>query len=357
MPFNLSEVDLGLGREHERTVDLVSHAAFHLDELLPMANGLARRGLRPRLLLVEATPGVLKRARSQHRRYQRSLAHLRGLGYGADTTTWSSDKLGAADALVVMNDWGPCRELVDATRAAGGISFGKIEGAQDFDDVDTGKDRNAYRVVDVVFCQGQNDFDGMHGADREIVGNSRLEQLLAGPVRSSASGPAVINSNFSYGQLAEHRSMWLRGTYAACSAAGVDCRVSRHPADLGFIPPWKTTRARIETAILTAPALISRFSSVCFEALAQGIPLAYFNPHGEQAPPFTKPQGAFEVLRSEADLGEFLMAAHDLEAEAVRSQAQPFLGRQIDVGNEPAGERAAAVIANRVLGSSPAVEL
>ena len=352
MPFNLSEVKLGLGRDHKPTVDLVSHAAFHLDELVPIAEALARRGLRPRLLLVEATAGMLQRVRSQHRRYRRSLSHLGSLGYDATTTTWASDKLKPSDAIVVMNDWGPCRELVDATRAAGGLSFGKIEGAQDFDDVDTGQERNAYRAVDVVFCQGQNYFDGMVGTDRQIVGNSRLERLLGGPVRSSNSGPAVINSNFSYGQLSDQRSAWLRGTYSACSDANMSYRVSRHPADLGFIPPWKTTGGRIEESILTAPVLISRFSTVCFEALAQGIPLAYFNPHGEQARPFTAPQGAFEILQSQAALREFLMTVHDLDPLTVRAQAQGFLRQQVDIGSEPPGERAASVIANRLLGRS-----
>lgn len=351
MPFNLSEVELGLGRDDEPTVGLVSHAAFHLDELVPIAEGLARRGLRPRLLLVEATPGALKRVRSQYRRYLRSLSHLSSLGYDTSTKTRASDKLEPSDAIVVMNDWGPCRELVDATRAAGGISFGKIEGAQDFDDVDTGQERNAYRAVDVVFCQGQNDFDGMKGTDRQIVGNSRLERLLLKPVRSTNSGAGVINSNFSYGQLSEHRGAWLRETYSACSAVNMSYRVSRHPADLGFIPPWKTTRGRIEASILDAPVLISRFSTVCFEALAQGIPLAYFNPHGEQARPFTEPLGAFEILRSEAELREFLTTVHDLDPLTVRARAQDFLGQQLDIGRESPGERAASVIASRLLGS------
>jgi len=348
MPFNLSEVDLGLGSGHGPTVSLVSHAAFHLDELVPIAEALDGKGLRPRLLLVEATPGVLKALRSQHRRYRRSLRHLGSLGHTAKIRTWSSDELEPSDAIVVMNDWGPCRELVDLIRATGGISFGKIEGAQDFDDVDTGQDRNAYRAVDVVLCQGQNDFDGMAGTDRQIVGNSRIERVLLGPVRPASSGPAVINSNFSYGQLREHRAAWLRGTYGACTAADMDYRVSRHPADLGFIPPWKTLGGRIEVSIQTAPVLISRFSSVCFEALAQGVPLAYFNPHGEQAHPFTDPQGAFEVLRSQAELEAFLRTVHDLDPLTVRARAQDFLRQQVDIGSEPPGERAAGVIADRL---------
>lgn len=351
MTFHLSEIDLGLPVAPGPTVSLASHAAFHLDELVPIAVALARRGLRPRLFLVEATPGLLRPLRSQHRRYRGSLTHLRSLGHNPQPRTWVSDELEPSDALVVMNDWGPCRELVDATRAAGGISFGKIEGAQDFDDVDTGRQRNAYRAVDVVLCQGRNDFDGMSGTERHVVGNSRLEALLTGPVRNSSAGPAIINSNFSYGQLSEHRATWLRGAYEACAAAHVDYRVSRHPADLGYIPPWKMTRRRIESAIVEASALISRFSTVCFEALAQGIPLAYFNPHGEQAGPFNEPDGAFEVLRSRTELAAFLASVHELDAHEVRDRAKRFLDRQVDVGAQPAGERAAAVIAAKVLGS------
>lgn len=351
MPFALSEIELGLGEGHAPRVNLVSHASFHLDELLPIAEGLAARGLRPRLLLVEATAGALKWARSQHRRYRRSLTHLASLGYEPQSRrSLASDEIDPTDALVVMNDWGPCRELVDATRAAGGVSFGKIEGAQDFDDVDTGRERHAYRAVDVVLCQGPNDFDGMAGADREVVGNSRLEALLAGPVRSTASGPAIINSNFSYGQLREHRNAWLHSAYDACSSADLGYKVSRHPADLGFIPPLRTTRIRIEQAILSAPVLISRFSTVCFEALAQGVPLAYFNPHGERARPFAEPMGAYEILDSEAELRDFLATVGELDPSGVRAAAQQFLARQVDIADEPAGERAATVIAARIGG-------
>ena len=43
-----------------------------------------------------------------------------------------------AAGLVVLNDWGYARPLVEACNDAGVPTFAKVEGVQDFDDIDTG---------------------------------------------------------------------------------------------------------------------------------------------------------------------------------------------------------------------------
>ena len=101
-------------------------------------------------------------------------------------------------AAVMLNDWGPTNDLIDVARSRGVPTFAKVEGVQDFDDVDTGRVRKPYRWADIVLCQGQNDVRALKGATTHMVGSSRLEPIALGPEREFCGAPhVVVNSNFT----------------------------------------------------------------------------------------------------------------------------------------------------------------
>ena len=77
--------------------------------------------------------------------------------------------------------------------------------------------------------------------------------------------------------------------------------------------------------ITRAGVLVSRFSTVPFEAMARGVPFIYHNPHGERVPTFTDPQGAFPVTTSAEELADALRALPDWKVR-YRDRSEKFFG-------------------------------
>jgi glycosyltransferase involved in cell wall biosynthesis len=94
--------------------------------------------------------------------------------------------------------------------------------------------------------------------------------------------------------------------------------------------------------------LVSRFSTVPFEAIARGIPFVYHNPHGERVPTFTDPAGAFLVSRSSNELAVAFTTALSWR-DWYRDRAEKFFRRQVDVDDDrPSEVRAADVIVEEI---------
>jgi len=291
----------------------------------------------------------MRRLRSAHRRYERSVNQAAGWGLGTADEVIGEELSGLA-ALVVMTDWETTRGTIDHARSQGALIVGRVEGAQDFGDADTGKDRRPYRYVDIVLCQGANDAAALADTTSVVVGNSRLQSILDGPVNTTRSGPIVVNSNFSYDVLSDAQGPWLDDVLASCRSSGLPFVVSRHPADRGSIPRRHLTSVPAEELLWTAPMLITRFSSLGFESLARGVPVVYHNPHNEQTAPFDDlAPGVAASLAMTTDRPSLQAAIRSFSSDAisaatVRERGLVILDRQIDRGERLPHERAADAI-------------
>ena len=89
--------------------------------------------------------------------------------------------------MVVLNDWARLSEVVKSASDAGVPTFAKVEGVQDFDDVDTGRERRPYRAAAVILGQGQNDADALtdKGLGRR---EHRLERIWPVQLHPEATG-------------------------------------------------------------------------------------------------------------------------------------------------------------------------
>ena len=97
-----------------------------------------------------------------------------------------------------------------------------------------------------------------------------------------------------------------------------------------------------------ASALISRFSTVPFEAMARGVPFVYHNPHGERVPTFHDPNGAFEVTTSASELVHALGRTRAWQDD-YRGRCAKFFLSQVDVApSRPSAQRAAEAIDARL---------
>ncbi len=309
-------------------------AAYHGRELGAIADALLDLGHHSTFLVEETSVEAIDPMLGDHPRI------LAAAGYDRFA-------IGAFDAFVAMNDWGePSRAIYHLARVRNVPSFAKVEGVQDFTDVDTGRIRLPYLAADHVLVQGQNDIDALDRKHLHVVGNSNMELAWRqGPTTGPRNGEVVINSNFTYGVLTDKRNQFLAEAVEAISALGLEPVISQHPADRalpGEYASLRTSRS-MSDMLPVCEAVITRFSTVPFESIAYGTPFIYFNPHFEKVPTFASPDVAFEHVHTVEDLCVAIRQAIDQRSD-YRSRAEPYFRAQIDMTDTPSAVRSAAVI-------------
>jgi hypothetical protein len=316
-------------------VVLAPLASYHTVELFPLAAELAVAGVDsvvvvPEPWIAELAPAILGTDLPVH-----VLPAPGG---------WLAD----AAAVVVMNDWDADLGAIVRTAQGYGVpTIAKVEGAQDFHDVDVPIDRQAYRHADLILCQGQNDVDALPGIATAVVGSTRLERILAAPPRPVPAHPlVVINVNFTFGVLEDARDRFIETALEGCRLAGIDAVISVHPHQRGDLAGLPLADEPMSRLLGRASILVSRFSTVPFEAMAAGVPFVYHNPHGERVPTFAGGDDAYERSNDASSLAAAIAATLPSVGNA-RDRAAAFFARQVDIDPATPSERraAAAVLA------------
>ena len=95
----------------------------------------------------------------------------------------------------------------------------------------------------------------------------------------------MINSNFTYGIFEEVRDQWINNVVDICQENNIDFFISKHPRDNGvFRSDFEVLESgafQVNDQIRRSTILISRFSTLIYEALCMGRRAIYYNPHQE----------------------------------------------------------------------------
>ncbi len=318
-----------ISSDSPETVLLVPAADYHLDEIVPLADELNKRGLATRIAVGDSP-------------WQRTRP---GMSWYPDLEVFElpePDTVAKEISLVMtMKDTGSMTDWVTDVRRLGVPVIGKVEGAQDFWDADTPEDRRPYRNLDLVLCQGQFDAEALSDRETAIVGSSRLERLCWAPPTTPPDEPlALINLNFVYGVRTSDRRLWLETAIEGCDLAGIPYVVSVHPAEKSKLGPHMT-RVSASSLLPHSSVLISRFSTMPLEAMAMGVPFIYHNPHGEMVKTFLKPHRSFATTDKPTKLRTAII---DLISERLTfdRRSSSFLTEFVSIESEQtSGERAA----------------
>lgn len=220
----------------------------------------------------------------------------------------------APKQVVVFNDWEPIvRAMCHVCYITGVRTLAIVEGIQDYDDADTGRKREAYKCADTVVLPGIFDRKYFKNPRQKVIVGAvpRIAELWKQPSKEPKSCPAkkvLINSNFSYGVLEEHRDAWVRMAVEAVLSAGFVPVISRHPADMGSEHLEYQTTLDFYSALEDCDATIQRFASGILESMARRKPVVYFNPHNEMVDKFKDSRGAYERAASAAELTGLLQS-------------------------------------------------
>jgi hypothetical protein len=141
---------------------------------------------------------------------------------------------------------------------------------------------------------------------------------------------AVINLNFVYGVRTADRRLWLESAIEGCELAGIPYIISMHPAERAILASDRATTISASRLLTRASVLISRFSTVPFEAIARGVPFVYHNPHGETVKTFADPMGAFDITKDASSLSNAIGSGLPQGAD-LRRASEKFFGSHVDI--------------------------
>ncbi len=318
----------------ERPFLILPSAAYHTDELVDLVPELRRRGFTPFAMINDT-------------RWETTGSAMARVDVPIVDALEPGPWLERLSGLLTFNDWGEyyaayVRHLSNMPVP----TFAKVEGVQDWNDVDTGRSRNAYLSADVVMCQGDNDVAALTGrrGNLEIVGSDRLERIWNDPLPRDGDPSVVANVNFTYGVLTEHRDLWVSTTIEAADRVDLPLTLSMHPSETARYPDRAATDP-LRHLLTVDSIFVSRFSTAIYEGMARGCVCIYYNPHGERVETFQNPEGAFFTAGTMAELEDALRTARTIGRDEAKERAAAFFARQVSmVPGRSVAERAAAVI-------------
>ncbi len=315
---------------------MVPAADYHLAEIMPLSLELNRRDIPTRIAVGESP-------------WPRTW---RGLSWYHDLEVYEMPEpellLDQVSAAVVMKDTGSLEPFVRRCRELGTPVIGKVEGAQDFWDADTPEERKPYHNLDLVLCQGRFDAEALADRETVIVGSTRLERLWWSPPADATEPLALINLNFVYGVRTADRRLWLDSAVKGCEKADIPYVISVHPAERSKITSDRVTSISASRLLPRATVLISRFSTLPFEAMARGVPFIYHNPHGETVKTFADPMGTFETTTGAEDLHRALLHLEPAGEQGRHRSERFFLSHVDTVRVSRSEERGAAAVVARL---------
>ncbi len=183
------------------------------------------------------------------------------------------------EVLIFGNDWGPLEKQIITEAKKYNIKTVCIqEGPLFFEEISMNRMKNC----DFALIQGPIMKKYLNRNNIIITGNPKYDFIKEEPLPDK---PVVmINSNFTYGVYEDVRDSWVNDAVLACVDCKIDYFISKHPRDRGNFPDYNVIDSdafKIKDQLKMCSILITRFSTLIYEALYMGREVIYYNPHGE----------------------------------------------------------------------------
>ena len=180
------------------------------------------------------------------------------------------------------------------------------------------------------------------GRQTRVVGAPVLEAVTPGPPLAHRDAVALVNYKFRDWSQDDRplRDPWLKQVLAACKATGLRPVFSAHPLMRNLPAGIEMSSRPVAQLCAEAPVLISRPSTVVYEALLAGAQPFVLPTRGEQLVEFADPRGAFPLVMNGAELTAQITAWQTGEA---CYGAAPFLEAHID--RDPRRPASARIVA------------
>jgi hypothetical protein len=294
---------------------LVTHNRNHISIFADMARLLQAEGRPVTFVVVEGNPDR-----------EAAATALTEKGFAFITSEDLARVVTARDVVCVGNDWGPkhFKRKLERFRRHGVPVIGVVEGA-----------RFAYprhwERVDDILAWGPSALDLLPGC-KHIVGSPAIERALK-PEREQPLRPHVIvNYKFMKG-VKEQGPAWATECATAAAPVDVDYVISAHPFNVGELGGLNVSHAPFSKLLDEATLLITRSSTVIYEALAARVSVIYYPLADERRAEFDEPLGAFRTANNATELAE-LVHKHGVDPSFDARSARAFLERHVSFDPE-----------------------
>ena len=178
------------------------------------------------------------------------------------------------------------------------------------------------------------------------TGNPRFDSIC--PNELPENPVVMLNSNFTYGIHEDQRANWISDASRACSRLDVDFFISQHPRDSGTFPSLPVRKSGPETIhqqLQSSTVVVTRFSTIVYEAMLSGRQVVYYNPHGERMRLFNEDQtGGLYKASDFSGLVQAIQQALKPLAEEQQKRFDLFLDLHCGVRDGGAARRCASVL-------------
>jgi hypothetical protein len=309
---------------------LVAHNRNHVRIFTDMARLLQAQGYPITFVVVEGNPD-----------FDAAQKAISEIGFGFITSEQLARRVTPGDVVVVGNDWGPThfKRKLERFRRKGLPVVGIVEGA-----------RFAYprhwERVDDLLVWGQSGVDTLPGR-KHIVGSPAIEKALK-PDRTPPQRPhVVVNYKFMKG-VKDEGPLWASECAAAAAPIDPDYVISAHPFNVADLAGLNVSHAPFSQLLDEATLLITRSSTVIYEALAARVSVIYYPLADERRAEFAEPMGAFRTANNPAELAGHVRA-HGDDPTFNDAAARAFLERHVSFNaQKSASERMADFVTGKL---------
>jgi glycosyltransferase involved in cell wall biosynthesis len=172
-----------------------------------------------------------------------------------------------------------------------------------------------------------------------IAGSPIIEAARARQVSYCVPPLVAVNYKFTYKYTGLAQS-WIASVVRACEKIGLPYALSAHPSNRSTAP-GAIPIEDINRLLDRASVLVTRPSTVAYEAMARGTPVVLFPIPGEPLVEFKQPMGAFEVT-CDADALPDLISDALLIRDDYKSRCRKFLEYHVEFGTQ--GEAIARIV-------------
>jgi len=280
----------------------------------------------------------------QRRRANTELA-LRSLG--EEFERYKKGLIGKLKPSVIVfgNDWGRALAAMEEARSLNIPTVCIQEGCLDWADPQVRR----MEWCDFPFIQGPMTLKYL---DREIyfvTGNPRFDSIRKLPLPEQPK--VMINCNFTSKIHEVWRDRWVGDVVLACKQAGLDYFISQHPRDKGEfneLPVKPSSPLEVHEHLAQSSLLVTRFSTLVYEAILMGRSVVYYNPHGEKMRTFEEDAtGGLAKVHNADELSQAIISTIKTADDNSLNREQ-FLQLHCGLMDHGAAERCAAALCDVV---------
>jgi len=180
-----------------------------------------------------------------------------------------------------------------------------------------------------------------------LSGNPRFDSLS--PLDLPGKPVAMLNCNFTYGVEEGAREEWVGAVSRACRELQIEYFISQHPRDRGKFPDHLVLPSHagvVHEHLAGSSILVTRFSTLVYEALLTGRQVVYYNPHRETMRLFNEDEtGGIYKAHDEESLIEALAGASEPVTAVGEARREHFLELHCGENDGRAAHRCAGGLA------------